>query len=129
MELGVPALREQEQQVQTRHLVPVILVGAALGMVGELVEGLQLRHVAGEGLGVLGADAEEGAGFVDLPCEGEMCGWCGGGGRHGLELEQADLGLGEKFRCLAVGGVWMGFELRENLLERALGHGSGGWWW
>ena len=76
MELGVPALREQEQQVQTRHLVPVLLAAAAattaLDVVGELVIRLQLRDVPREGLGVLGADAEESAGLVELSRELQM---------------------------------------------------------
>lgn len=128
VELGVAALGQQEQQVQAGDLVPVPVVGGgALGVVviGELVEGLQLRDVAREGLGVLGADAEEGAGLVHLPREGEVRGRRRGGRRDGPELEEGDLGLGEELGGLAVGGVGVGFELREDLLEGALGHDRG----
>lgn len=120
VELGVAALCQQEQQVEARDLVPVAV--AIGGIVGELVEGLQLRDVAGEGLGVLGADAEEGAGLVDFPREREVRGRRRGGRRDGLELEEGDLGLGEELGGLAVGGVGVGFELREDLLEGALRH-------
>lgn len=123
VELGVAALGQQEQQIQAGDLVPVPV--PMPGIVGQLVEGLQLRHVAREGLGVLGADAEQGAGLVHLPREREVRGRRREGRRHGLELEEGDLGLGEELGGLAVGGVGVGFELREDLLEGALGHDQG----
>lgn len=70
MEFGVATLREQQQEVQARHLVALGQVGGEHGG-GELVKGRQLGDVAGEGFGVAGTDGVQGALLVGLAGEGQ----------------------------------------------------------
>ncbi len=51
-------------------------------------------EVAGEGVGVLEADGEEGAGFEGLAGEVEEGGGGGGGGEEGGEVEEVFFGGG-----------------------------------
>lgn len=69
VELGVPALREQQEQVQPRDLVPLRRVGREHGR-RQLVEGLELLNVAREGRGIARADRGEGALLVEGAREG-----------------------------------------------------------
>lgn len=136
VELGVAALRQQEQQVQAGDAV-------ALGQrrrehaCGELVEGRQLRHVPREGLGVPRPDAVEGSLLVCLAREGEdALGWllrgvgAADGGRgwgKGVELQELQFCFGEEGRGVGVAeGRGLGFQLGEDLLQLAFGHGVGG---
>lgn len=102
MELGVATLGEEEEQAEPRDLVPLGDVGAQ-PRGGELVVGLELLDVAGEGVRVAGADGEEGALLVGLAGEGEdgLGGGCGGG--EGLEAEEGELGLGQEGVRVGVG--------------------------
>lgn len=136
VELGVPALCQQQQEVQPRDAV-------ALGERGgedrgrQLVEGRQLRDVAGEGLRIARADAVEGSLLVGLAREGEdalrwlllraVGGDGGGGGGEGVELEELQFCFGEEGRGVGVAeGRGLGFQLGEDLLQLAFGHGVGG---
>lgn len=102
VELGVAALGQQEQQVQTSDLVAHLGVGLELRR-GQLIEGLQLREVAGEGVWVAGANRGEGAILVDAPGEQQELGGRVGGGCEGVQLQQRQLGFGEQTAGFAVG--------------------------
>lgn len=132
MELGVAALGEQQQQVQARDLVALGQAGREHGG-GELVKGGELRDVAGEGVGVPGADRVQGALLVRLAgeCQGGRRLWRGGGGRggrrrrrgEGVEFEEEQLRFGEEGAGVRVGlGGTGGFQLGEDLLELLFGH-------
>lgn len=82
----ITALGQKEQEVQSRDLVPCIVVGLELAG-RELVEGLQLLYVALEGIGIPGADRCDGTELVDFPGSGEQVGGGRGGRRQGLELQ------------------------------------------
>lgn len=75
MKLSIPTLGEQQQQAQTSDLVPLSNIRRQTGR-GQLVKGLQLVDVAGEVLGVAGADGEEGALLIGFSGEGEDFGGC-----------------------------------------------------
>ena len=124
MKLGIATLRQQQEQRQTGDLVALAVVGGQSGR-GQLVEGLQLLDVAGEGVGVSGADGEQGSLLVGFAGEGEEGGRRFGGGGEGVELEEGELGFGEEGVCVGVahgGGV---LELGDDLGEGAFGHGCG----
>lgn len=72
MESRVIALGQQQQQIQAGDFASLTrgMVFAVRG-VGDLVEGEELLVVAYEGVGLLEADGEEGAGLERLPREGE----------------------------------------------------------
>jgi hypothetical protein len=72
MEASVVALAELQQQVETSDL-GAILRGMPLEVCG-VVEGLELRVVADEGLRVARADGEERAGFENRACSCEGLG-------------------------------------------------------
>lgn len=78
VELIIEALGEQEEEVEACDLVAL---GDVEGVGGELVEGRELGHVAGEGVRVRGADGGQCALLVSLAGEGEEGGVsdCGGG--------------------------------------------------
>ncbi len=96
MKAGIVPLGQQQQQIQARHLAPLAVArGLEVGR-RELVEGQQLLEVAGEGVGVLQADGEEGAGFERGPGEAEQLGGGGRGGQEGVELEELAFGGGEE---------------------------------
>lgn len=123
MELGVEALGQEQQQAEARDAVPLGDVGGQ-DVGGQLVEGLELLDVAGEGGGVAGADGKEGALLVRLAGEGEDVLGRGGARGERVELEEGELGLGEEGVGLGVahgGGV---LELAEDLGEVAVGHGG-----
>ena len=125
MELAVPALRQEEQQVQAGDLVALGDVGGD-DVAGQLVEGRELRDVAGEGVGVAGADGHEGALLVRLAGEGQQGRVRRGRGRQGVELEQQELGFREQGGRLVIaerGGLDL--ELGEDLGELSIRHGSG----
>jgi hypothetical protein len=143
VELCVAALGQQQQQVQAGDAVALGQRGGQHGG-GELVEGAQLGHVAGEGLWVPRLDAVEGALLVGLPREGEdvlgrlrrllllllvLADVDGVGGRgrgQGVELQEQQFCLGEEGEGVgvAVGGV-LGFQLGDNLLQLAFGRAFG----
>lgn len=140
VELGVAALGEQQQQVQAGDAVALGERGGQDGG-GELVEGGQLCDVAGEGLWVAGPDAVEGALLVGLAGEGEdALGWLllllllgvfvaadgGGGWRQGVEFEELQFCFGEEGCGVGVAeSRGLGFQLGEDLLQLAFGHGVG----
>lgn len=109
MEAGVVALAELKKEVEACDFRAV--GGWLGGEGGEVVEGLQLGVVADEGLGVAGADAEEGAGFEDGAGGEEGRGGGGGGRDQGIVIEQGEFGfLEERLGC---GRVWV----LERLIE------------
>jgi hypothetical protein len=124
VEAGVVTLGQQEEQVQAGDLAALaVRVRRRVGGRGQLVEGLQLLVVAGEGVGVLGADGEEGARFEGEAREGEEGGGRAGAGKEGIEMEEGELCFGEQARGLR--RVWRGSgEPAEKLLEFGFGgHG------
>lgn len=101
MKLGVPALRQKQQQAEAGDFVTF---GEVRGKPGgwQLVKGLELLDVASKGFWVAGADGEECALLVRLSRHGEQVGrgiWRGG---ECIEAEQSELGFGKQAVCLLV---------------------------
>ena len=85
VELGVAALGQEEEEVEAGDLVALLGIGGGAWVRGRgdllFVEGLQRGHVPREAVGVARADAEEGAGLVDVAGLREFLGRGAGGGR------------------------------------------------
>lgn len=84
MEARVVAFRQQQQQVQACHFAPLAVARGLEAGRRELVEGEQLLEVAREGVRVLQADGEQGAGFEGGAGEAEELGGGVGGGEEGV---------------------------------------------
>ena len=119
VELGVAALGEEEQEVEAGDLVPLAGGGGRLLLL--LVEGLQLGDVAGKGVGIARADAEQGAGLVDVAGLRELVGGDGGGRGQGALLQQQDLGPRQQRRGLGVGHLRVRLQLLYDGLEGPVG--------
>lgn len=123
VEGGVLALHEEQEQVQASDLVSLGQLGGQ-DRGGQLVEGLELLDVAGEGRGVAGADGGEGALLVEGAREREEVRRGGGGDGQGVELEEVKLGAREEGGGLIV-GEGRGLEFGDDLGEALLRHGVG----
>jgi hypothetical protein len=116
VELPVQTLRQQQQEVQARHLVPLpLFLSTVLLVREEFVKRAQLRDVAREGVGVLGADGRQRALLVGVAREGEVVRGRRGRGGEGIELEEEELGAREEGGRLGVGGGGGRFEVGEEL--------------
>lgn len=96
MEARIVALRQQQQEVQPRHLAPLAVARGLEVRRRELVEGEQLLEVAREGVRVLQADGEQGAGFERRAGEGEEVRGGVGGWEEGVEFEELPFRGGEE---------------------------------
>jgi hypothetical protein len=81
-----------------------------------------LLEVAGEGVGVAQADAEEGAELEGFAGEGEVLGGAGVGRQQGVEVQQGEFGAREQGGCLREGGRLCGVELLDEGFEFFVGH-------
>jgi hypothetical protein len=81
-----------------------------------------LLEVAGEGVGVAQADAEEGAELESFAGEGEVLGGAGVGRQQGVEVEEGEFGAREQGGCLREGGGFRGVELLDEGFEFFVGH-------
>jgi hypothetical protein len=79
--------------------------------------------VAGEGVGVLEADADERSQLEHRRGELEVLWLCAAGGDEGVEAEEGAFGLREELGCLGEVVCFEAFELLDELLHCAFRHG------
>lgn len=79
--------------------------------------------VAGEGVGVAQADAEEGAELEGFAGEGQVLGAAGVGRQQGVEAQEGKFGAREQGGRLGEGGGFCGVELLDEGFEVFVGHG------